>query len=266
MNLLFRKIRRVWITYVAWRKWGGMWGRFVLGHAYQGQQMKDPMLTTDPVTGIVDNTPTVSYEWMQQVSYASSAPRVFADREALLSFIKILDEFGGHRGVTTSYMQPPVPPEQAVASILETPTAQLTKIQLSVGLSPDTTVTMHTAPGWDVKKHPDPRDGMNGMNTHSIDDVFCVHIIGMKSHTGDLVHQDIGSIVEALRRYTTDPSKDQLRKLKGNFPLVNEDTRQTVREQKFQAGVQKRAAWIGAGAAIVVTLLAEGIKLLAGNP
>jgi hypothetical protein len=57
-----------------------------------------------------------------------------------------------------------------------------------------------------------------------------------------------------------------LRKLKGDFPLVNEDSRQTVREQKFQAGVQKRAAWIGAGAAVVVTVMAEIINAMAGSP
>jgi hypothetical protein len=264
MNKLFRKIKRLWITYLGWGKWGGMWGRFVLSHAHQGQQMKEPTLLTDQETGKVEEQVTVSYEWMQQVSYASSAPRVFADREALLSFIKVLDEYGGGRGVTTAYAQPPLPPELAVASILETPTAHLTKMQLSVGLSPETTVTLHSEAGWDQKQNPDPRDSMNGMNVHNYGGVFCVQVVGMKFHTGDRTHEDIGVLVEALRRYTVDPSKDQLRKLKGNFPLVNEDTRQTVREQRFQAGVQKRAAWIGAGSAVVVTLIAEVVKAAAG--
>lgn len=266
MNTLFRKIRRLWITYPGWRKWSGMWGRYTSGHAHQAQQMKMPVLVTDEVTGTAEESATVSYEWMQQISFTSSAPRVFADREALLSFVKSFDEYGGGNGVSTVYGQSPLSPELAVANILETPTAQLTKIHLTVGLPPETTVAMHSSPGWDQKVNPDPRDSMNGINLHTYEGVYCVQISGMKLHTGDRTHQDIGAVVDALRRYTSDPSKDQLRKLKGDFPLVNEDTRQTVREQKFQAGVQKRAAWIGAGAAVVVTILAEAIKALTGGP
>lgn len=264
MNKPFRKIRRLWITYAGWGKWSGMWGRYVLGHAHQGQQTAHATVT-DPDTGKVEESFTSAYQWMQQVDYASRAPRVFADREALLSFIRILDESGGGQGVSTSYMQPPLEPELAVASILETPTAQLTRIQLSVGSSPETTVTMHSGYGWDAIRKPDPRDSMNGINVHNYDGIYCVHIVGMKFHTGDRMHQDIGTIVDGLRRYTTDPSKKQLRKLKGDFPLVNEDSRQTVREQKFQAGVEKRAAWIGAGSAVAVTILAEVGKAMFGG-
>lgn len=265
MNTLFRKVHRLWITYITWRKWSGMWGRYTLGHALQMQQLREGPLVTNEATGEVEPSMSTSYEWMQQVDYASSAPRVFADREALLSFVKIFDEYGGGKGVSTAYGQTPLPPEQAVASILETPTAQLTKINLEVGLTPVTSVTMHSSPGWDQNRKPDPRDSMNGMNVHNYEGDYCVHIIGMKFHTGDRSHQDIGVVVDALRRYTTDPSKDQLRKLRGGFPLVNEDTRQTVREQKFQSGVQKRAAWIGAGAAVGVTILAEVVKASLGT-
>ncbi|KRE65413.1 MULTISPECIES: hypothetical protein [Micrococcaceae] len=266
MNKAVRKIRRLWITYVGWHKWSGMWGRFVLGHAFQGQQTNGTLLVTDDVSGDVEERLTTSFEWMQQVDYASFAPRVFADREALLSFVKVLDEYGGGSGVVTAYGQPELTPELAVANILETPTDQLTKISLSVGLPPATTVTMHSSPGWDENLKSDPRDSLNGMNVHDYGGVHCVRIVGMKFHTGDRMYQDLGRVVDALRRYTTDPSKVQLRKLKGDFPLVNEDSRQTVREQKFQAGVQKRAAWIGAGAAVVVTVLAEVIKAIAGSP
>jgi hypothetical protein len=266
MNKPFRKIRRLWITYVGWGKWSGMWGRYVLGHAYQGQQTNGSLLVTDGVTGNVETTLTSSFEWMQQVDYASFAPRVFADREALLSFVKILDEYGGGNGVVTTYGQPELVPELAVANILETPTDQLIKINLTVGLPPATSVIMHSSPGWDERRKSDPRDSLNAMNVHDYGGVHCVRIVGMKFHTGDRVQQDLGRVVDALRRYTTDPSKDQLRKLKGDFPLVNEDSRQTVREQKFQAGVQKRAAWIGAGAAVVVTVVAEIIKAMAGSP
>jgi hypothetical protein len=262
MNTPFRKIRRLWITYVSWRKWSGMWGRYVVGHAYQAQQTKVGLVVTDEATGNVEHTMSSAFEWMQQVDYASSAPRVFADREALLSFMKVFDEYGGGDGIITVYGQPPLSPELAVANILETPTAQLTKIELTVGLPPATSVTMHSSGHWDQLPKADPRDSMNTMNVHNYDGVQCIHVVGMKFHTGDRVHQDLGVVVDALRRYTTDPSKSQLRKLKGEFPLVNEDSRQTVREQKFQAGVQKRAAWIGAGAAVVVTILAEVAKAL----
>jgi hypothetical protein len=264
MNKPFRKVRRLWITYPGWGKWSGMWGRFVLGHAYQGQQTNEATLVTDEATGNVEQQMSSSFHWMQQVNYASFAPRVFADREALLSFVKVLDEYGGGKGVVTAYGQPELTPELAVANILETPTDHLTKINLSVGLPPATSVIVHSSPGWDEKQKSDPRDSLNTMNVHDYGGVHCVRIIGMKFHTGNRMHQDLGRIVDALRRYTTDPSKDQLRKLKGDFPLVNEDSRQTVREQKFQAGVQKRAAWIGAGAAVVVTILAEVGKALFG--
>jgi hypothetical protein len=264
MNTPFRKARRLWITYVTWGKWSGMWGRYTLGHAFQGQQLVEGPLVTDEATGNVAPSMSTSYVWMQQVDYASAAPRVFADREALLSFMKILDDFGGRKGVITVPYQPPLPAEQAVASILETPTAQLTEIHLTVGLSPETTLTMHSSPGWDLNSKPDPRDGMNEMNVHNYQGVHCVKIMGMKFHAGDRMQQEIAVVVDALRRYTTDPSKDQLRKLKGGFPLVNEDTRQTVREQKFQSGVQKRAAWIGGGAAVAVSILAEVVKASLG--
>jgi hypothetical protein len=266
MNRPLRKIRRIWNTYCRWGKWSGMWGRYVLGHAFQGQQTNGATLLTDKATGKVEQQLSSSFEWMQQVDYASAAPRVFADREALLSFVKVLDEYGGGNGVVTTYGQPPLSPDLAVASILETPTAQLTKINLTVGLPPETSISMHSSDGWDQLPKADPRDSMNGMNVHNYEGVHCVHIVGMKFHTGDRVRQDLGVLVDALRRYTADPSKKQLRKLRGGFPLVNEDSRQTVREQEFQAGVQKRAAWIGAGAAVVVTIGAEIIKALAGNP
>ncbi|SKB86334.1 hypothetical protein SAMN05660916_03028 [Arthrobacter sp. 31Cvi3.1E] len=265
MNQAFRKIRRLWITYPGWGKWSGMWGRYTLGHAFQGQQTNGTDLVTDEVTGKVEPVWTASFEWMQQIDYSSFAPRVFADREALLSFLKVLDEYGGGNGIVTADGQPELTPELAVASILETPTDQLTMISLSVGLPPATRVFMHSAPGWDNKQRADQRDSLNTVNVHDHGGTQCVRIAGMKFHTGNRTQQDIGLVVDALRRYTTDPSKNQLRKLKGEFPLVNEDSRQTVREQKFQAGVQKRAAWIGAGAAVVVTVLAEIIKAIAGS-